>query len=134
MKEQKKFDAGRIDVRLWTVVAILAAFVQSVESQSFSEGKNLFQLREATCGLTDSSRTNITALEPRHIEQAAPGRQAEALSPVFLPRWSAEELPFFCRIEHGVAKKSVVPFKFRLGSVEYVDWLEGKGEYSSFRH
>ena len=129
MKEQKKFDAGRIDVRLWTVVAILTAFVQSVESQSFSEGKNLFQLRESTCSLPIPSRVNV----PRLIEQLTPNRQAEALSPVFLPRWSAEELPFFCRIEHGVAKKSVVPFKFRLGSVEYVDWLEGKGEYSSFR-
>lgn len=129
MKEQKKFDAGRIDVRLWTVVAILTAFVQSVESQSFSEGKTLFQLRESTCGLPIPSRVNV----PRLIEQLTPNRPAEALSPVFLPRWSAEELPFFCRIEHGVAKKSVVPFKFRLGSVEYVDWLEGKGEYSSFR-
>jgi hypothetical protein len=44
-----------------------------------------------------------------------------------LPRWSAKDLPFFCRIEHNFAQKSTVPLKFRLGSVEYVDWLEGKG-------
>jgi len=33
---------------------------------------------------------------------------------------------FFCRLEHQLALKIQVPFKFRLGSVQYVDWLEGK--------
>jgi len=46
---------------------------------------------------------------------------------VFLPQWSAEDLPFFCKIEHDWAKNRVrIPVKFRLGSVDYVDWLEGK--------
>jgi hypothetical protein len=48
------------------------------------------------------------------------------MSPIFLPQWSAETLPFFCKIEHNWGKKSHIPLKFRLGSVEYVDWLEGK--------
>lgn len=42
------------------------------------------------------------------------------------PCWSADNLPFFCRIEHNLSKKNNVPVKFRLGSVDYVDWLEGK--------
>ncbi len=46
--------------------------------------------------------------------------------------WSAEQLPFFCRIEYRLGKKTRVPFKFRLGSVEYVDWLEGKPGCSTF--
>ena len=33
---------------------------------------------------------------------------------------------FFCRLEYQLAQKIQVPFKFRLGSVQYVDWLEGK--------
>ena len=33
---------------------------------------------------------------------------------------------FFCRIEHQLAQKIQVPIKFRLGSVQYVDWLKGK--------
>ena len=46
---------------------------------------------------------------------------------IFLPHWSAEELPFFCKIEHDWAKNhNRIPVKFRLGSVDYVDWLEGK--------
>jgi hypothetical protein len=43
-------------------------------------------------------------------------------------RWSAEDLPVFCKIEQEAGKKLPVMVKFRLGSVEYVDWLEGKGD------
>lgn len=46
--------------------------------------------------------------------------------PLSLNRLYAEQMPFFCRIEHQLGKKTNVPFKFRLGSVEYVDWMEGK--------
>lgn len=45
------------------------------------------------------------------------------------PRWNREQLPFFCRIEYQWAKSNKIPVKFRLGSVEYVDWLEGKSNY-----
>lgn len=48
-------------------------------------------------------------------------------------RWDANALPFFCRIEHKLGKKNRVPVKFRLGSVEYVDWLEGKPGCTSFQ-
>jgi hypothetical protein len=34
--------------------------------------------------------------------------------------------PFFCRLEHRWGKGRKLPVKFRLGSVQYVDWLEGK--------
>ena len=45
---------------------------------------------------------------------------------ILIPKWKADDLPFFCKIEHQWAKKLPIPLKFRLGSVEYVDWLEGK--------
>ncbi len=38
-------------------------------------------------------------------------------------------LPFFCRVEHNCGKKLPFAFKLRLGSVEYVDWLEGKSAW-----
>jgi hypothetical protein len=43
-----------------------------------------------------------------------------------IPRWKATDLPVFCRIEHEMGRKLPVMVKFRLGSVEYVDQLEGK--------
>ena len=109
-------------------------FSQTAESQSFSDGKNLFQLQKSLRGLTTSGRLNASTFQPHLIGQTALSRQTGLpLSLVFLPPWSAEELPFFCRVEHGFAQKSRVPFKFRLGSVEYVDWLEGKGDWELLR-
>jgi hypothetical protein len=115
--------------RVLMVGGLLLFLSQSAESQSFSEGKNLFQLQELLRDLTAPNRLNAAAF-PTGLTTL--NRQTESSSPIFLPRWSAEELPFFCRIEHDFAKKSLLPVKFRLGSVEYVDWLEGKN--SSFSH
>ncbi|GAB4493109.1 MAG: hypothetical protein OHK0019_16380 [Saprospiraceae bacterium] len=114
---------------LWLVVT----FVQTAASQSFSEGKNLSQLQKAVFSGNEPTqywlpqKPNLLLLEPLKpsLSTFAEGQFLPSRSSYF-PRWSAEELPFFCRIEHDFAKKSTVPFKFRLGSVEYVDWLEGK--------
>jgi hypothetical protein len=45
----------------------------------------------------------------------------------FYPRTILKENAFFCRLEDAIAKSAKVNFKFRLGSVNYVDALEGKG-------
>lgn len=34
--------------------------------------------------------------------------------------------PFFCKLESGLEKKSGMPIRIRLGSIDYVDYLEGK--------
>lgn len=49
-----------------------------------------------------------------------------------LPKWTPDCLPFFCKIEYRILKQVAVPFKFRLGSVDYVDWLEGKDRFDNF--
>lgn len=119
------------------VMGLCFAFCSISTGQSFSEGKNLHQLEEAVCPVMRVK--NVTAplfLEMNNVRTTpAPAELAGAPlpnppSPIphqpFLPRWSAECLPFFCKIEHDFAQKSALPVKFRLGSVEYVDWLEGK--------
>lgn len=40
--------------------------------------------------------------------------------------YSFEHLAFFCRLEVKMEKASKMPVRFRLGSVPYVDQLEGK--------
>jgi len=94
------------------------------QSCGFSEGKNLAELRAAVY-----DKTPPAFLKPFLKLPSGPSQPVQPISnlhPLFLPRWSAETLPFFCKIEHDWGKKGRIPFKFRLGSVEYVDWLEGK--------
>lgn len=40
--------------------------------------------------------------------------------------WKASDLPVFCKAEHYIQQKSGIPFRFRLGSLDYVNALEGK--------
>jgi hypothetical protein len=45
----------------------------------------------------------------------------------FYPRFNAENLPFFCKFEHKNDKRgNPLLLRFRLGSLSYVDHLEGK--------
>ncbi len=39
------------------------------------------------------------------------------------------QLPFFCALEDKCWKQSGIPFKFRLGSLSYTNYLENKGRY-----
>jgi hypothetical protein len=50
------------------------------------------------------------------------------ISPSMLisPTFYCDNLGFFCRQEIKFAKVTKIPFVFRLGSVEQVDYLEGK--------
>ena len=43
-----------------------------------------------------------------------------------LPKFDAEELPLFCKIEYKMEKKTRFPVRFRLGTVDVVDGMEGK--------
>ena len=40
--------------------------------------------------------------------------------------YAYKDLAFFCKIEVQLEKSVKLPVKFRLGSVDYVDYLEGK--------
>ncbi len=40
--------------------------------------------------------------------------------------FAVQHLPFFCDKEYKLEKWSKIPFRFRLGSVEYCDKMEGK--------
>lgn len=47
-------------------------------------------------------------------------------SPYINPYRYQDELGFFCKVELKWDKKLIRPFRFRLGSYEYVNRLEGK--------
>lgn len=107
------------------LLLLFIAFPAALSAQvcGFSEGKNLAQLSQAVF-----EKASQTAFSHSNLGQIAfQPKQSASLPPlVLMPKWSVEELPFFCRIEHVWGKQAKLPLKFRLGSVEYVDWLEGK--------
>lgn len=43
-----------------------------------------------------------------------------------LLKFNPKHLPFFCRIEHVIETKSRIPFRFRIGDLNYVNILENK--------
>lgn len=57
--------------------------------------------------------------------------QKQGIAPVYphfvvSPNFSVKNLSFFCRQEFRFEQATKIPLKFRLGSVQYVDWLEQK--------
>lgn len=107
------------------LILFASAAVLPAQTCGFSEGKSLTQLQTAVYDRSVQDRGRTWKFEFEKPAQLPD--QTLPIHPVFLPRWSAETLPFFCKIEHDWARKTRIPLKFRLGSVEYVDWLEGKG-------
>lgn len=105
----------------------LLGITLSAQIFGFSEGKNLAELRSAVYA-QGSFHPGIGGGSPQLSKKFKLWEPPAEFAPssVFLPKWSAEDLPFFCKIEHDWGIRSRIPFKFRLGSVEYVDWLEGK--------
>jgi len=77
---------------------------------------------------------SFTELNIQKIEQAETLQSLiipEQKTPDFLHRcYSYEDLAFFCKIEVQLENAVKFPVKFRLGSVDYVDYLEGKGKGS----
>jgi len=87
----------------------------------------------------------ISGLKKLHFQQSVKPFQSQFGQPVFLkyeagtpaPLFSLLNMPtgntyvnnlgFFCRYELKLDKVLAVPVRFRLGSKEYVDRLEGKG-------
>ncbi|HAD15038.1 MAG TPA: hypothetical protein DCF33_21650 [Saprospirales bacterium] len=105
-------------------LSFLCGFELSAQYTNLSEGPNLFQLQQSLNAKqikrVGEYHTNVVA------SQQIPEWPTSPASIMVITKWSAESLPFFCKIEHKWAKKHRIPMKFRLGSVEYVDWLEGK--------
>jgi len=86
--------------------------------------------------------SNNKPLQPVHIDLALPDKSETTYNHEFSgspstessqesfsmvhPNSYYEQLGFFCRKEIQLQKVTTVPVKFRLGSYDYVNWLEGK--------
>jgi hypothetical protein len=55
-----------------------------------------------------------------------PPNGSDLPKPVISGNFYTQNFGFFCKKELQLEKITKVPFKFRLGSVQQVDWMEGK--------
>jgi len=88
-------------------------------------GKSIPALQQEKVETADFFRFSTQTIK-KPVDQTYP-----ALTTVFQTQttpkiYSFEELAFFCKIEVELEKATGLPVKFRLGSVPYVDRLEGK--------
>lgn len=60
---------------------------------------------------------------------SSPSNKIIKPNPVLSSSFYASKLGFFCRQEIKFDKITTIPFRFRLGSIEEVDRLEGKSRH-----
>jgi hypothetical protein len=93
---------------------------------SFSAISQGLQSEQVTLS-SDSTRTfkiaNTSLL--RKPVKSALIQQPESI--LLLKSPCLEMQPFFCRIESRIEQKSGIALRFRLGSLDYTNYLEGKG-------
>ncbi len=86
---------------------ILEQMLQHTPNESLFGPIHLPLLRKATVSTKNSKTISITS---------------QAMPLVY----AYKDLALFCKLEVQLEKVVKLPVKFRLGSVDYVDWLEGK--------
>jgi len=64
-----------------------------------------------------------------YLSEPASSESIQASFNLVHPSSYYEQLGFFCRKEIQLQKVTTVPVKFRLGSYDYVNWLEGKDRH-----
>jgi hypothetical protein len=96
-------------------------------SSSFNNKRHLSQLKES---LQKDQTIFYFTPQIQHLDWQQFGNQtsthlktAQQKMPL---AYAYKDLAFFCKIEVQLEKNVKLPVKFRLGSVDYVDYLEGK--------
>ena len=81
---------------------------------------------DAFCQLSPSAVSGKTVFQ--HAQNKITALPEGMISPSMLisPAFYSGNLAFFCRQELKFEKATKIPFKFRIGSVQQVDYLEGK--------
>lgn len=93
-------------------------------------GKSVYELRTYSPEPFLSLRLPLLGVS-EHPKQAIPELSNFLMQDAYQApsSYSFQDLAFFCRLEVKMEKASKIPVRFRLGSVDYVDYLEGKLEH-----
>jgi hypothetical protein len=102
-------------------------------SFSLSQGQDLEAPNVAKPVLYSSTLLPLSSSTTLPYYSNKPALKSVLLTPKVL-LGAPKSAAFFCRIEDKIARSSKVNFKFRLGSVSYVDALEGKGYFEALSY
>lgn len=85
----------------------------------------IFAINGAFCQ-QNLQTTNRSAFSQPFLLSYQPGFYKPKPFPVLPANFYCSQLGFFCKTELKFEAATRIPFKFRLGSIQYNDWLEGK--------
>ncbi|MEN0046179.1 MAG: hypothetical protein AAF806_03860 [Bacteroidota bacterium] len=108
----------------FTIFCIIGSQAQSTYQIS---GKSLLELKQEQVSELLLFSTHSRLL-PLSFTNTIPQNLTQKIQALSLSETYWEELGFFCKMEIKMEQKSRFPVKFRLGTVDYVDRLEGKYE------
>ncbi|MEL6719481.1 MAG: hypothetical protein AAFP82_12260 [Bacteroidota bacterium] len=99
----------------------------SAQSTYQISGKSLLELKQEK-DIQPSFSFTDSPLRTFLFSTATPETTTQKIQRLSLSQTYWEELGFFCKMEIKMEQKARFPVKFRLGTVDYVDRMEGKYE------
>lgn len=82
-------------------------------------GKGVF------CQQNTHFKQSLLSIRKSYLQPGV-GIPAEKQTTVLPADFSCKQSGYFCKKEWKVESVTKIPFRFRLGSLQYNDWLEGK--------
>ena len=108
-----KFLIIRMGITVFVISLFLVVLPQSIKGQHIS--------REITY-IAEFFRPRIYFETDKGNTDQKDAYRSKFIKSIYNP----SNMPFFCRIEHNIEKSGNIPFRFRIGDLNYVNMLENK--------
>ncbi len=106
-----------------------------VGTASFCQKRTTILLKTPSYNTTEKKNIFYSAIDMNWIKNCFPQKKIPAIQQsadinnpltILNPGFYTQHFGFFCKKELQFEKATKIPFKFRLGSVQQCDWMEGK--------
>jgi hypothetical protein len=114
------------------LVVLMLIFCTKIFGQNVTCYKTAYKEAYSIAGKNYSPGVKTDMITPEKIFQNVEKKlpRLYSITDFQLSKHYYSGLGFFCRKELQLQKITSIPFRFRLGSLNYVNWLEQKPNYS----